>query len=157
MSISFNYIKEIHEIIDLIFLNNPQTKALKENVERVILINVLNSPVYFTKVDKINFINNSKVLKIVKDFEIMISKGEIGIDDLPRLFTSLAGIYALKKNKKKEFEYSQKSQKAFIDWKENIKNPITKEAIERQQFGSILFIIGIFGATDLLILKTINS
>ena len=51
----------------------------------------------------------------------------------------------IKKNKK-AFEYSEKSQKAFIDWKE--KN-ITKEAIERQQFGSILFIIGIFGATDL--------
>ena len=48
-----------------------------------------------------NFIKNSKVLKIVKDFEIMISKGEIGIYDLPRLFASLAGIYALKKKKKK--------------------------------------------------------
>ena len=33
--------------------------------------------------------------------------------------------------------------------KENQKNPITKEAVERQQFGSILAIIGIFGATDL--------
>ncbi|OUU21724.1 MAG: hypothetical protein CBB97_15920, partial [Candidatus Endolissoclinum sp. TMED37] len=149
LSISFNYIKEIHEIIDLILLNQPQIKTLKENVERDILINVLNSPVYFTQEDKMNFINNSKVLKIVKDFEIMISKGEIGIYDLPRLFSGLAGIYALKKNKKKAFEYSEKSQKAFINLKENQKNPITKEAIERQQFGGILAIIGIFGATDL--------